>query len=374
MNRGKLLPFWKPESPRRILYVAYPLLPVADDSAGGAEQVLATVERHASTSGWQTTMAACNGSTAAGHVYATVMPGSGRLPSAQLQESRHCRKVLELVSVRAAIGAGFAGVHDHSGSFFAHAHKIDIPVLATLHLPRSFYPAHVFQHVPDNLFFTCVSRSQKRSLAGVPNLLGVVPNGIPLDRFPFKESKKDYLLWVGRICEEKGAHTALDVAKRAGLPIIIAGEVYPFAFHRDYFEREVRPRLEAMGGQAQIVERPSLQKKVALLQNARALLVTSSAQETSSLVAMEAAACGTPVIGLRRGALSEVVAHKTTGFLVDESADLPGALEDARRIKPQTCRDHAEQHFSAARMYAEYERIYERLFAHPQARHAEIAA
>ena len=373
MTKAKILPFRKKQSRGRLLFVAYPLLPVEPESAGGAEQVLTTVERQASQAGWQTTVAACSGSVASGQIYATTMPGRGRLASALAHETSHCQKVLELISVRSAIGTPFDGIHDHSGSFFTQAHKLHAPVLATLHLPRSFYPANAFQHLPQNLYFNCVSRSQARSFADLPNLVGVVPNGISLDRFPFKESKRDFLLWMGRICEEKGTHTALEVARRAGLPIVIAGEVYPFAYHRDYFETQVRPRLEQLGSQATFIERPSFAKKVSLLQNARAVLLTSSAAETSSLVAMEAAACGTPVVGMRRGAIAEVVAHKTTGLLVDHASDIPAALDELRRIKPRTCRDYAQQHFSAARMYAEYERLYERLFER-KADQAEVVA
>jgi glycosyltransferase involved in cell wall biosynthesis len=374
MNRAKVLPFRKKQERGRILYVAYPLLPVEPESAGGAEQALATVERHAADAGWQTTIAACNGSVAAGHVYTTGLPGRGRLQSAFAHESRHCQKVLELISVRAAIGTGFDGVHDHSGSFFAQAHKLNVPVLATLHLPRSFYPEQAFHRVPENLFFNCVSRAQNKSFADVPNLAGVVPNGIPLDRFPFREIKKDYLLWLGRICEEKGTHIALDAAKRAGLPIVVAGEVYPFAYHHDYFESQVRPRLQQMGEQAVFAERPSFRDKVALLQNARAVLITSTADETSSLVAMEAAACGTPDVALPRGAISEVEAPNTTGIMVDEIADLPIAMAATARIKSRTCREYAQQHFSAAQMYAEYERLYERLFAGKAQSASEVVA
>lgn len=360
-NNGKVVSIRRRTNRGRILFVAYPLLPVSRESAGGAEQVLSTVENEAAVSGWQTTVAACSGSVASGSVYATGVPGSGRLNGAHRFEDRHCRNVLELVSIRSAIGTPFDLIHDHSGSFFANASHLDTPVLATLHLPRAFYPKNAFARIPANLYFNCVSRSQARTFADLPNLIGVVQNGIPLDRFPLQTVKKDYLLWMGRICEEKGTHTALDVAAKSGLPIVIAGQVYPFAYHRHYFETQVRPRLQRMGAQATFIETPTFARKVDLLRHTRAVVITSSAEETSSLVAMEAAACGTPVVALKRGAASEIVAHKTTGFVVNEVADMAAAIANVHAIKPRACRDHAQQNFSASRMFRQYEEIYERL-------------
>ncbi len=358
---AKLLRMPKQKSRGRLLFVAYPLLPVSDQSAGGAEQVLTTLERAAHRSGWKTTVAACDGSVPAGLLYATMLPGRGRLDSARQLESQHCKRAAELISIRSAIGTPFDIVHDHSGSFFAHASRVDAPILATLHLPRSFYPQHWFQHLPKNVFLNCVSKAQARTFADAPNLIGAVPNGIDLDRFPFHSRKQDYLLWMGRICEEKGTHTALDVAKRTGLPIVMIGQVYPFAYHQNYFDREIRPRMDRMGDQVKYIERPSFADKIKLIRNARALLVTSSAEETSCLVAMEAAACGTPVVAMRRGAFAEVIQQGTTGYVVSDIAEMSSALAQLSAIKPRACRAYAQEHFSAQQMLSGYEALYERI-------------
>jgi glycosyltransferase involved in cell wall biosynthesis len=120
-----------------------------------------------------------------------------------------------------------------------------------------------------------------------------------------------------------------------------------------------------MGTQARFINSPTFDHKVDLLQNARAVIVTSTADETSCLVAMEAAACGTPVVGLRRGALSEVIAHKLTGYVASGVTEMAAALSEVRSIKPRTCREYAQQKFSASRMYAGYEALYERLRRKP---------
>jgi len=347
----------------RILLSAYPLLPVTENSAGGAEQVLFNLQRGLGAKGYRVTVAACADSAVDGQLYSTGAPARGSLSSARAHEDCHASKCLELLRIREAIGTGFKLVHDHSGTFFTHANKVNanIPILATLHLPRSFYPASFFNHVARNVYFNCVSKTQAKTFVDLPQIVGHVSNGIALDRFSLQTSKQDYLLWLGRICEEKGTHIALDVAEKAGLPIVIAGSIYPFAYHQRYFERSVRPRLERMGDNARFVNAPSFAMKVELLRNARAVLLTSTAEESSSLVAMEAAATGTPVVAIRRGALPEIVEHGTTGILVRSENRLADAVKESSEIRPQVCRAHAEENFSGARMAEDYTKLYRRL-------------
>jgi glycosyltransferase involved in cell wall biosynthesis len=170
------------------------------------------------------------------------------------------------------------------------------------------------------------------------------------------------LLWMGRICEEKAPHIAIDVAQKAGLPIVVAGQVYPFSYHEQYFAREVAPRLRRYP-QARVVSTPSLQEKLALLDHARALLVTSQIDETSSLVAMEAMARGTPVIAFRRGALPEVVQHGVTGFVVDMPREMAESVNKLDTIRPEACRSRVERLYTSTRMAEDYLRLYHRVLA-----------
>jgi len=341
---------------RSILFVAYPMLPVSNASCGGAEQMLWTLERELASTGISTAVAACAGSRIHGELLAT-----GTAPQEpdqfERREHEHNQAVLEFCRTRE-----FSIVHDKSGHFWPHAAQLDVPVVATLHLPRSFYPEGAFESVAANVFFNCVSESQAESFRDLPNFAGVVANGIALDRFPLTKSpqasKRDYLLWMGRICPEKGTHLALDAARRAGMKLIVAGAVYPFSWHRQYFEREVEPRLRAAGRMAEFVEAPPFARKLELLQNARALLIPTLAPETSSLVAMEAMACGTPVIAFGSGAVPEVVAEGETGFLVKDVEEMAEAVVRVGRIEPRRCRARVEDHFSAARMAEDYQRLY----------------
>src|SRR5437764_9362326 len=295
-------PFTVEKASMKVLYIAYPLLTLSEESAGGAEQMLWTLEREMAARGVSTTVAASAGSLVAGELFATGEACSQ--PDDFDRRNRvHQDKIIEFLHSR---GTEFDLVHDKSGSFWTRAAEINLPVLATLHLPRHFYPAQHFLSVPENVSFNCVSESQARSFPDLENMRGVVPNGILLDRFQPNFGPRGDLLWLGRICEEKGTLLALDIAARASMPITVAGQVYPFSYHQQYFEREIAPRLQQMPN-ARFVSSPSSQEKRKLLCEAAALLVPALADETSSLVAMEGAACGTPVIALRRRALPAVV-------------------------------------------------------------------
>ena len=340
------------EGPDSILFVAYPMLPVSDSSCGGAEQMLWCLERELALRGVATAVAACAGSIVCGELLSTGA-APDEIDRFEVREQEHSETVVRLCRQRS-----FALLHDKSGHFWRHAARVRCPVLATLHLPRSFYPPELFDSVAPKVFFNCVSESQAGEFRDLPNFLGVVANGIALERFTFTDAKEDYLLWMGRICPEKGTHLALDLARQLGMRLVIAGSVYPFSWHLQYFEREVRPRLEAAGSMAELVDSPPFARKIELLGRARALLIPTLAPETSSLVAMEAMACGTPVVAFANGALPEVVAHGTTGFLVNDVDEMVSAVRRVESIDPRECRAHVEERFSASRMADGYERLY----------------
>jgi glycosyltransferase involved in cell wall biosynthesis len=341
-----------------ILYVAYPLLAVSENSAGGAEQMLTALEGEMAARGHRVAVAASERSRVAGQLVATGPAATG-VDEYDAREAEHSRRILEHLRAVSGDGHRYHLVHDKSGSFWRHAAGLSLPVLATLHLPRSFYRAEWFANLPANLFFNCVSREQARTFRELPQLAGVVQNGIAVGRFPLQRKKERYLLWMGRICEEKGPHVAIEVARLTGRPLILAGQIYPFSYHRQYYENCVRPHVD--GVRVTVVDSPGFVQKAELLSHAHALLAPSLCDETSSLVSMEAMACGTPVVAFRRGGIPEVVAHGETGFVVDTPAQMATAVEHAGSIDPIACRRRVEAHFTVARMAGEYEKLYERI-------------
>jgi glycosyltransferase involved in cell wall biosynthesis len=333
--------------------VAYPLLPVSERSAGGAEQVLWALERELAARGSQTEVAACAGSSTSGRLIATGEASKELRDGNAVREREHTERVL------AACASGkFDMVLDHSGHFFRHAAQVDSPVLATLHLPRSMYAADAFENPAENLYFNCVSETQKAEFMDLPRMMPVVRNGIDVKRFAMGRQRADFVMWLGRVCPEKAPHLAIEAAQKAGLPIIVAGQVYPFQWHQEYWEREVKPRIDH--DRVRWVELPSFEEKARLLREARALLVTSQVAETTSLVALEAMACGTPVIAFGTGALKEAVT-KETGFLVKDVAGMARACSDLGNIRALDCRRWVEQEYSVQAMADGYEALIQEL-------------
>jgi glycosyltransferase involved in cell wall biosynthesis len=193
----------------------------------------------------------------------------------------------------------------------------------------------------------------------VPNLLAPIINGVDVERLrPDPEIRRVHALVLARICPEKGIHLAIEAARQADSDLVIAGEVFPYGAHERYFADEVRPRLDS---RRVFIGPASFQEKRRLLQSARCLLIPSLVDETSSLVAMEALACGTPVIAFRRGALPEIIGDGVTGALVDSVEDMAAAIGNALAFRPGACVSAARRRFSAARMSGEYINLYERL-------------
>ncbi|MFL6301459.1 MAG: glycosyltransferase [Terriglobales bacterium] len=350
--------------PLRVLYVAYPLLRLSDEIAGGAEQVLLTLAQEMSSAGHDVTIAAAEGSTVPGRLLATGA-ATTRNDDYERRNAEHEAAILDHL-----VKHEYDIVHDMSGSFWQQIPTLPNRLLSTLHLPPEYYPNGSFPRPPDEVLFNGVSQSQARRFATEVGMHGlrVLTNGVRLESFPYCDSKQDYLLWLGRICEEKAPHLACDVADELGMPLVIAGEVYPFSYHLQYFEEKLRPRLSSKN--VRFMTSLTRAQKLELLSHARALLITSLAEETSSLVGMEAMACGTPVIAFRKGALPEVVRDSVTGFIADNHEGMLESVRHIESIAPLVCREHVARHYSSRRMAREYLNLYAEVAKERQTHHA----
>jgi len=170
--------------------------------------------------------------------------------------------------------------------------------------------------------------------------------------------RRGFCAVLGRVCPEKGFHIAVDAATQAGMPLLIAGETFPYAEHVRYFEQEIIPRLDR---ERRWIGRAGPRRKARLLSSAQCLLIPSLIAETSSLVAMEALMCGTPVVAFRAGALPEIIEHGVTGYIVDEVSALAEAIGATRDLDRAQCRAVARERFSLQRSMAKYLALYERL-------------
>ncbi len=332
-----------------VLSVAYSLAPVGPDAVGGAEQVLSTLDASLVAAGHRSVVVACKGSVVAGELMPTTEAPSGVIGEAV---RRHAQ-----AATRAAV-ADFVRrervdvVHMHGFDFAACLPPPGPPVLATLHLPPSWYPRAALAPSRPDTWLHCVSTSQSDACPSGARLLPPIPNGVPLERLSVvRHARRGFALMLARTCPEKGTHLALDAAHAAGVPLLIGGDVFPYPEHQAYFADAVRPRLDRW---RRFLGPLGFARKRRLLTAARCLLVPSLAPETSSLVAMEALACGTPVIAFPAGALAEIVAHGRTGFLVRDAGEMAAAIGRAETIDPDTCRAAARLRFSGARMAEAY--------------------
>ncbi len=339
-----------------ILSVAYPLAPVRPDTAGGAEQILAALDSGLTAAGHQSLVVACEGSETEGILLASPLPHSvlNEQAIARAREN-HCETVEEGLR-RWKVDL----VHMHGLDFGRYLPRPGVPVLITLHLPVSWYDPRVLRTDRPDTHFNCVSDWQRKSSAALlPGGCHVIENGVAIGRRDLGLRKRDFVLALGRICPEKAFHVSLDAARQAGVPLVLAGRVFAYPEHLEYFQREIVPRLD--GRQYRFIGPVGPERKRALLSAARCLLVSSQAPETSSLVAMEALACGTPVVAFPSGALSEIVEHEKTGFLVQSEAEMARAISAAGAIDPELCRTTAARRFSVETMIAEYFDLYRRI-------------
>jgi glycosyltransferase involved in cell wall biosynthesis len=156
-------------------------------------------------------------------------------------------------------------------------------------------------------------------------------------------------------------HVGIEACKRAGVPLLVAGQVFPYEEHRRYFEQEVLPRLDRS---RRFIGPVGGTRKQTLLAAARCLLIPSLVDETSSLAAGEALAAGTPVVAFAKGALANTIRHGETGFLAHDREGMAAAISAAGRIEPDACRRVAREHYSLERMIERYFDVYRRLAQH----------
>jgi glycosyltransferase involved in cell wall biosynthesis len=336
--------------PLTVLSIAYPFAPVGPDAVGGAEQILTTMDAALVRAGHRSIVIACEGSECQGELITLPLPA--RLDAAG-QAAGHARIREVIADTLRRYPADL--IHFHGIDFAAYLPRDGAPVLATLHLPLHLYPPEALFPRRPGTWVHCVSESQQRDCPPRVPLLPPVPNGVDLDRYRPGPRKRGYALAMGRICREKAFHEAFDAARKAGVSLVLAGEVFPYENHQRYFQEEIQPRL---GPGAHFMGPLGSARKRRLLAGARCLVVSSRIAETSSLVSMEALACGTPVVAFRIGALPEIVDHGRTGFLVSNQEEMADALREVVRIDHAECRREAERRFSADFMAARYLDLY----------------
>jgi glycosyltransferase involved in cell wall biosynthesis len=341
--------------PLTVVLAAYPLATVGPGCVGGAEQIVRLLDQRLHDAGDHSIVIAHEGSAASGTL--VPVPGvEGALDArARQTASRAIGRALEYVLGQWHVDI----VHFHGLDFPAYVPHTEARMLATLHLPIEWYPAAALRSVSAHVRFVCVSPSQQRAADAAGLASTVIENGVDVVVPPIHR-KGAYVVALGRICPEKSFHEALDAARLADVDLLLAGRVFPFEDHQRYFREAIQPRLD---GRRRFIGPVNPAEKRMLLARAHCLLVSSRAPETSSLVAMEALALGTPVIAFPSGALPGIVEHGRTGFIVGDAREMAAAIHAVDDISADVCREAAATRFSAERMAAEYRCRYLALLA-----------
>jgi len=247
----------------------------------------------------------------------------------------------------------FDVINDHTGMLGAVlGATVRTPVVHTVHGPLDGEPGAVYElidRVAPEVGLISISMNQRKPKPNL-NWIANCHNALDFSVYPFKPTRGDYLLFLGRMSPDKGAHRAIAVAMEAGLPLKLAGKKQDPKEIR-YFKELVEPHL--VGGIEYLGE-VSHGEKVELLQNARATLFPIEWEEPFGLVMIESMACGTPVIATRWGAVPEVIENGRSGIIVDDYRIIAAALEEADKLDPYDIRRYVEEEFSPERMVRDY--------------------
>lgn len=348
----------------RVGLIAPPWAPVPPPEYGGTELVVAELATGLQAADVDVVLFATGDSTC---------PVPLRWHHAQALGTEY-RPAPELAHVEAAYRSlgDVDLVHDHTllGPHWARKHHVTAAIVTTVHGP--FLPrlaAHYRRLHREGITIVGISASQ--AATAPPGVVDhVIHHGISLDRYPLGPGDGAYLLFLGRMSEVKGPHRAIEVARRAGLPIRLAAKVHEPEEHR-FLHEVVEPML---GPDAVYLGEVAHAEKVALLRGAVALLNPIRWAEPFGLVMIESMACGTPVLAFPEGSAPELVEPGVSGFLCTDEADMADAVARAARLDRAACRGHVAARFSASRMVQDHVDLYRRLVTDPDATAASGAA
>ena len=250
--------------------------------------------------------------------------------------------------------AQFDIIHSHIDYIgYSFWRRMQTPHITTLHgrldIPNLLNLYREFNDMP----LVSISTRQREPLMGA-NWITTVAHGLPEDLYTFRERPGDYLAFLGRISPEKRADSAIEIARRAGIPLKIAAKVDRVDLA--YFESTIKPLLDARD--VEYVGEIGEDEKNEFLGNALALLFPIDWPEPFGLVMIEAMACGTPVIARRCGSVPEVM-HAETGFMVDTLAEAVRAVQQVHSLSRKRCRAVFEKKFTSTRMAKDYLAAYE---------------
>jgi glycosyltransferase involved in cell wall biosynthesis len=335
----------------RIAVVSSPWFPVPPPDYGGTERVCDVLARGLSDRGHEVTIYAGGDSDGEVRVRATMEHDPARHRHIE-REGRHLVAALEEAG-------GFDVIHNNTTAYGALIWSLtDFPVVHTVHTePDDEDSRPVYAEASRRVPLVAISHAQ-RDRAPELGWVDVIHNPIDITDIPmrpdgFDRPGRPYVLFMGRLAPEKGAHLAIEAAQQAGVDLVLAGP----ALQGDYVKQRIEPHLA--GNRVRHLGPVGGARKWELLHGATALLFPLCWSEPFGLVAVEAMAAGVPVIAFASGGTTETILDGETGFLVQNTDEMAAALGEVHRIDAGRCRDHVAERFAPGEIARRYEAVLE---------------
>lgn len=247
-------------------------------------------------------------------------------------------------------------IHSHltvMTGFFSRTEK-ETPTLISIHSPIEEWMKPILMKHKDEKYIS-FSLAQRKQLPEL-NWYANIYHGVDTEMFAFEENPDDYILFLGRITHDKGAHIAIEACKNANVNLRIAGRSYST---ENYWHEMIEPHIN--GSSVRYFGEVSLEEKIPLIQKAKAVIFPTLYHEAFGYVLIEAMSCGTPIIAYGNGSVPEIIKDEITGFIVNTEEEMTEAINKIDTIERKKVRNRAEQFFSLKQMLINYESVYRRL-------------
>jgi glycosyltransferase involved in cell wall biosynthesis len=339
----------------RIALLSPPWIAVPPPGYGGIEWIVSLLAEELVARGHDVTLFATGDSKTSAELGYVFDKGPASAMHQAMPYAMHVGEAFRHVAAAARTGGPFDVVHDHTSAIaLALADRLPVPLVHTVHGPftegtREFYARHGTKAT-----LVAISQAQLDNaptpLRGSP----VIPNPLSVEAWRFRVEKDGYLLWLGRMTEEKGPHRAIEVAQRADRPLILAGPVQPG--QERFFRDEVEPHLDS--DRIRYIGEVQERTKAELLAGASTVLMPIRWAEPFGMVMVEALASGTPVLAFPEGAAREIVLHGENGFLARDEAEMAAFVGRLGEIDPGLCRESVRSRYDPSLIAAAYEDVY----------------
>lgn len=357
----------------KIAQIAPPWLTIPPETYGGTESVLFALVEQQVAQGQQVTLFAPGDARTSAQLvsfFSKALVKEGVPWTMHLKAFYHLYRAIEEIQKQ-----DFDIIHAHLSAsadlfLFPLLAMLPFPHIVTLHshFPFDRTPGgrigdadHYYMDWAHQISVVALSESARAQENFPLNFVGVVPNGIDMDQYrPRQRKRSDYYVWLGRFTPEKGAHLAIEAAKQADVPLILAGTIdRSLKESTRYFHEVIEPQINRE--KIKYIGPVNMRQKISLLSRARGFLNPIEWEEPFGMVMIEAMALGCPVISFARGAAPEIVVHGQTGFLVQNVEEMVQFIPSIGEIDHETTRLHVERNFSAQAMADRYLQVYERV-------------